>query len=263
MSRLPRSLNRETQRAEWRLRSLSFIFFVLGWELLARLLASVFFPSFSGTIAALYGLVFTIDFWQALWITHQALLLGFGGALTIGILLGVAMGRWPTIERLCDPYLTLLLATPISAVIPVIILAVGLRLPARALVVFLYSFAVIVVNTRAGLRNIDPVWIEMARAFGANETQLWRTILIPGALPATMTGCYLGFGRALTGMIAVELLLIAVGIGRLILDYQGMFAADLVYATVMFVVCETVILLTAMRWLERRISPWVDQVTIE
>jgi ABC-type nitrate/sulfonate/bicarbonate transport system permease component len=242
---------------------LSVAVFVVGWELTARLMASMFFPSFGGTIAALYRLLFTPDFWQALWITHQALLLGFGAALTLGIPLGVAMGRWRTIERLSDPYLTVVLATPMSALIPVIILAVGLRLPARALVVFLFSFAVIVVNTRAGVKNVDPAWIEMARAFGASERQLWRTILIPGALPATMTGCYLGLGRALTGMIAVELLLIAVGIGRLILDYQGMFAADLLYATVMFVVCEAVIVLSAMRWLERRVSPWANQVTIE
>jgi NitT/TauT family transport system permease protein len=218
---------------------LSVVVFVLGWELLARVMASVFFPSFSGTVAALFQLVLTIGFWQAVWITHQALLVGFGAALIFGILLGVAMGRWRTIERICDPYLTLLLATPVSAGIPVIILAVGLGLPARALVVFL------------------------ARGFGATERQLWRTILIPGALPAIMTGCYLGLGRALTGMIAVELLLIAVGIGRLILDYQGMFAADLVYATIVFIVCEAVILLSAMRWLERRISPWADLVTVE
>lgn len=260
---MSRPLPRETQHAEWRLRALSFVLLVLGWELVARRLASMFLPSFSATMAALYQLILTIDFWQAIWTTHQALVVGFGAALTFGILLGIAMGRWRTIERVSDPYLTLLLATPVSAVIPVIILAVGLRLPARALVVFLFSFAVIVVNTRAGLKNIDPDWIEMARAFGATERQIWRAILIPGALPAMMTGCYLGLGRALTGMIAVELLLIAVGIGRLILDYQQMFAADLLYATVVFVVCEAVILLTAMRWLERRVSPWANQVTIE
>jgi len=64
-------------------------------------------------------------------------------------------------------------------------------------------------------------------------------------------------------MIAVELLLVAVGIGRMILDYQGMFAADLLYATVVFVTGEAVLLLGAVRWLERRITPWNDQVTVE
>ena len=223
----------------------------------------MFIPSFTDTTAAFVRLVSTRPFWDAIWISHQALVLACGGALTLGTLLGLAMGRWRAVEGLCDPYLSLLLATPVSAVIPVIILAVGLGLPARALVVFLFSVAVITVNTRAGLKTIEPAWIDMARAFGATEMQLWRSILFPGALPAMMAGCYLGLGRALTGMIAVELLLVAVGIGRMILDYQGMFAADLLYATVLFVTGEAVLLLSAVRWVERRLTPWNDQVAVE
>jgi NitT/TauT family transport system permease protein len=223
----------------------------------------MFVPSFVDTTAAFVRLVSTRPFWSAIWISHQAFLVGFGSALIVGTLLGLAMGRWRAVEAVCDPYVNLLLATPIAAVIPVIILAVGLDLPARALVVFLYAVSVIVVNTRAGLKTIEPAWIDMARGFGATEAQMWRAILIPGALPAMMAGCYLGLGRALTGMIAVELLLVAVGIGRIILDYQGMFAADLLYATVVFVTGEAVLLLSTVRWLERRITPWNDQVAVE
>ena len=253
----------KTQRTHRNLRIGSLALLCVGWELLARALSSMFVPSFTDTAAAFLQLVSTRPFWQAIWISHQALLLGFGCALILGTLVGLAMGRWRAVEGLCDPYVNLLLATPISAVIPVIILAVGLGLPARALVVFLFAVAVIAVNTRAGLKTIEPAWIDMARGFGATERQIWRTILIPGALPAMMAGYYLGLGRALTGMIAVELLLVAVGIGRMILDYQGMFAADLLYATVIFVSGEAVLLLGAVRWLERRITPWNDQVAVE
>lgn len=253
----------KTQRTHRNLRIGSLALLCVAWELLARALSSMFVPSFTDTAAAFLQLVSTRPFWQAIWISHQALLLGFGCALILGTLAGLAMGRWRAVEGLCDPYVNLLLATPISAVIPVIILAVGLGLPARALVVFLFAVAVIAVNTRAGLKTIEPAWIDMARGFGATERQVWRTILIPGALPAMMAGYYLGLGRALTGMIAVELLLVAVGIGRMILDYQGMFAADLLYATVIFVSGEAVLLLGAVRWLERRITPWNDQVAVE
>jgi len=253
----------QTQRTHRNLRLGSLAVFCAGWELLARGLSSMFVPSFLDTAAAFLRIVSTRPFWHAIWISHQAFVLGFAGAVVFGTLLGLAMGRWRAVEGLCDPYVHLLLATPIAAIIPVIILAVGLGLPARALVVFLFAVAVIVVNTRAGLKTIEPAWIDMARGFGATEMQMWRTVLIPGALPAMMAGYYLGLGRALTGMIAVELLLVAVGIGRMILDYQGMFAADLLYATVVFVTGEAVLLLGAVRWLERRITPWNDQVTVE
>lgn len=253
----------KTQRTHWSLRIGALVLLCVGWEVLARALSSMFVPSFVETAAAFGRLVSTRLFWQAIWISHQAFVLGFGSALALGTVLGLAMGRWRAVEALCDPYVHLLLSTPISALIPVIILAVGLDLPARALVVFLFAFAVIVVNTRAGLKTIEPAWIDMARGFGATELQLWRTVLIPGALPAMMAGCYLGLGRALTGMIAVELLLVAVGIGKLVLDYQGMFAADLLYATVVFVAAEAVLLLSAVRWLERRVTPWNEQVALE
>ncbi|MBK9242647.1 MAG: ABC transporter permease [Acidobacteria bacterium] len=240
----------------------SLALLVLSWELIARSVSSMFVPSFLDVAAAFVQIVSTRDFWDAIWVSHQAFVLGFGCAVIVGTLLGLAMGRWRAVESLCDPYLNLLLATPISAAIPVIILAVGLGLPARTLVVFLFSLAVIVVNTRAGLKTIEHSWIEMAHGFGATELQLWRTVLIPGALPSMMAGYYLGLGRALNGMIAVELLLVAVGIGRVILDYQGMFAADKLYATVTFVALESVLLLSAVRWIERRITPWAEQVAV-
>ncbi len=262
MSRILPSTARDPQLVRWGLRALSILFFLIGWEILAYQLDSLLFPSFTETLIALSQLISTPTFWQALWVSHQALLIGFACALLVGTTLGLIMGRWRAAEKVFDPYLNILLATPMSALIPIIILAIGLGLPARALVVFLFAVVVIVVNTRAGLRTLEPSWVEMARAFGANEKQLWWTILIPGALPAMMTGFYLGLGRALTGMIAVELLLIAVGIGRLILDYQGAFEAGFVYATIMFVVAEAVILLNALKYLERKLTPWAGQATI-
>lgn len=256
MLRASSTLARDTRLVRWGLRALSVLVFLIGWEILAYQLDSLLFPSFTETLAALSQLIVTRAFWNALWVSHQALLIGFAGALFFGTTLGLGMGRWRAAEKVFDPYLNILLATPMAALIPIIILAIGLGLPARALVVFLFSVVVIVVNTRAGLRTLEPSWIEMARAFGATEKQLWWKVLIPGALPAMMTGIYLGLGRALTGMIAVELLLVAVGIGRLILDFQGMFEAGSVYATIMFVVAEAVILLNALKYVERKLTPW-------
>lgn len=254
---------RDARMWRWGLRALSVVVFLVGWQVLAYRLDSLLFPSFTETLAEFIELVRTPYFWQAIGLSHQALVVGFAFALVTGTLLGLVMGRWRATEKIFDPYLNILLATPMSALIPIVILAIGLGLPARALVVFLFSVVVIVVNTRAGLRTIDPSWIEMARSFGASERQLWRTVLLPAATPAIMTGVYLGLGRALTGMIAVELLLIAVGIGRLILDFQGLFEAGAVYATVMFVVAEAVVLLNVLKWVERRLTPWAGQATVE
>lgn len=241
---------------KWGLRALSLIVVLGVWELAARAFHSLLFPAPGATASALTQLVVQPSFWISFWISNQALVLGFSCAALGGITLGLWMGRWQTLERVVNPYLNILLATPMSALIPLLILAAGFGLPARSLVVFSFSFVVIVVNTRTGLRTLDPSWTEMARSFGASEWQIWRAILLPGALPAIVTGLRLGLGRALTGMVAVELTLVAVGIGRLILDFQGMFEAGFVYATVLVVMLEAMLLLSVMRWLERRIAPW-------
>ena len=108
---------------------------------------------------------------------------------------------------------------------------------------FLFAVVVIVVNTRTGLRTLEPSCVRDGAVVRRERVAAWRTVLIPGALPAMMSGYLLGLGRAMTGMIAVELLLIAVGVGRLILDFQGRFELGAVYATIMLVVAEAVILL--------------------
>jgi NitT/TauT family transport system permease protein len=256
-------LNASPALLRWTLRIASFAIFALLWQLAASAIQSLLFPSFVETVRSLARLIATRQLWEALWISHQAMLLGFAAAATLGIATGLIMGRWPAADAFVDPYLTILLATPMSAVIPVVIITLGLGLFSRATVVLLFAVVVVAVNTRAGLRTLDPAWLEMARTFGATEGQLWRKVILPGALPAILTGLQLGVGRALTGMVAVELLLVAVGIGRLISDFQGNFDAGAIYATVAVVVAEAVIVLKALRWLEGRFAPWSGQIAVE
>jgi NitT/TauT family transport system permease protein len=243
-------------RRKWVLRFASIVFLLVGWELLARSLDSLLFPTPEETFTALAQLVVTPSFWQAFLISNQALVLGFALAAVTGVTVGLAMGRWRSAERVLDPYLNILIATPMSALIPVLILALGLGLSSRVLVVFMFSIVVIVVNTRTGLKTMEPSWVEMAHSFGASERQMWLKVLLPGALPGVTTGLRLGLGRSLTGMVAVELTLIAVGIGRLILDYQATFEAGSVYATILIVIAEAVLLLNLLRTIEGRLTPW-------
>jgi NitT/TauT family transport system permease protein len=250
-------------RFGWLLRLGTLVAFAAVWELLAWWVGGLLFPTPVDTVAATGRLVATAGLWQAIWVSHQALLLGFGPAVVFGIGAGLLMGRWAAADAFIDPYLTILLVTPMSALIPVVIITVGLDLPARALVVLLFAVVVITISTRAGLRTLDPTWLEMVRSFGATERQLWQTVLLPGALPAIMTGLRLGLARAFAGMVAAELLLVAIGVGRLIINFQGAFDGAAVYATVMVLVVEAVALLQVLKWLERRLAPWADGIAIE
>jgi NitT/TauT family transport system permease protein len=240
---------------KWGLRLLSLTMFLVLWEGVGRSLDSLLLPTASETIATLLRLIRTGELWQALWLSNQALVMGYLAALVIAIPVGLATGRWRQFERPIDLYLNLLLVTPVSALIPLLIMAFGLGTVARAAVVFVYSAPIVAVNTRAGLRSIEPTLIDVAHSFMATEMQLWRKVLLPGALPATISGVRLGLARAISGMVAVELLLISVGLGRLILRYQADFEAASVYAVVLVVLAEAVLLIGSLRWLEKRLSP--------
>jgi ABC-type nitrate/sulfonate/bicarbonate transport system permease component len=96
----------------------------------------------------------------------------------------------------------------------------------------------------------------MARAFGASPRQIARRIILPAARPALLTALRLGLGRAFSGMVVSELVLMAAGIGGLILRFQADFDAASVYAVVVIVVAEAVALMKTTARLERRLAPW-------
>lgn len=243
---------------KWEIGAVSLAVFACVWQLGANRLNSLLLPTFTETAGALLRMAGTAELWQALWISNQAMVLGFLTASLTGVPLGLLIGRWRALEKWVNPYLNILLVLPKAALIPILIMAAGLGLFSRVLIVFSFSFVVIVVNTRAGLRLVDPTWIDMARAFGAGELQIWRKVLLRGALPAVLTGLRLGLIRSVTGMVTVELLLLALGIGRMILDFQGTFQAANLYATIFAVVAEAVVLSQAFKWLAARAGRWTD-----
>jgi len=138
---------------KWGLRLTSVITLLVVWEALGRGLPSLLMPTASETLVALVRLLGGAELWRAMWISNQALLVGYLAALLVGVPVGLVIGRWRQVERPLDLYLNLLLVTPVSALIPILIMALGLGLAARAAVVFVFAVAIVAVNTRAGLRT--------------------------------------------------------------------------------------------------------------
>lgn len=236
------------------LRLLALAVFGGLWESFAMRRGSLMVPTFTDTVAAAFGLLASADFWAALRISNVALAYGLGLAIVLGIPLGVAMGRFRRLEQLTDVYVSILIVTPMAAIIPLILMSIGIGLASRILLVFVFAVVMIVVQSRAGVRQVDPALIEMARSYGSNEQQMWTNILLPSASPAIMTGVRIGLGRAITGMVIGELLLVSVGIGSQILKYRGFFMAPELYATIILVILEALILVELARRLELRLA---------
>lgn len=248
---------------DWGLRLSVFIVAVASWELFLGASQNFLLPRFTEIASGLFRLLFfEARFWEALYISNQALIFGFVISLFLGIPLGLLAGRFRWADRVLNPYVGVLLVMPVAPLIPIVIIALGLGLAARLFIVVLFSFVFITVNTRAGVRNVESSLIEMAKSFGASEAQIWRRIVIPSATPAIFAGMRIGLGRAITGMVMVELLLVASGLGRLLLEFSGRMQSDLVFATVIAVIIEALALLAAMQALEKRVTRWAPDVSI-
>jgi NitT/TauT family transport system permease protein len=243
-------------RSPWTYRLIVLVIVGAIWQVWAENANLLLIPTFLEMVVGIGRLLLNPSTYTAFAISNQALVVGFAISVILGILLGLGAARFSGIEGFVDPYLSILLVTPMAAIIPILLMSLGIELSSRVFLVIVFTIPVIIVNTRTGVRQVDPNLIEMAASFGARERQIWSKILLPGSLPAIMTGIRLGLGRAVTGMVIIELLLVAVGIGGLILKFQGQFASDLLYALVILVILEALVLVSAVRFLERRIAPW-------
>lgn len=241
----------------WALRIVAFAIFALLWEFGARAADSILIPTFVQTLTGFFDLTFVSgDIWPALAVSNLALVLGFICAVVISVPMGLAMARWKFVDDFFSPLVAVSLALPIAPLVPIILVAFGLGILPKVVVIYLFSWVFIVTNVRAGVRTVDKTLVDMARSYGANEATIWRKILIPGAIPAIFSGLRVGLGRAFAGMVIVELIMLPVGIGALLLDYRGMFQADLLYATVIAVMIEAILITVIMQVIERRLSLW-------
>jgi ABC-type nitrate/sulfonate/bicarbonate transport system permease component len=251
-----RTVLRRILDSAWLYRLIAFAIFAGVWQIATLGSKNLLIPTFLETAIAFPQLLLDPVVWRAMLISNQALVIGFAVAIVVGVPIGLLMGRFRSAERFTNVYINIMLVTPVAALIPLMLMSVGIGLASRVIIVVLFSVTMVIVNSRAGVRQVDPALIEMSRCFGATERDIWRRILLPGALPAIMTGVRIGLGRAITGMVIVELLLVSVGLGNLVNRFSANFQPERLYALIIIVVLEALVLISLARWIERRAAPW-------
>ena len=238
------------------LRLLSLITLGAAWEIAGRTGNARLLPPISKVLSAWFDLLVSGQLFQALGVSLQALTIGFVLSVLFGVPLGLLMGRYRRLEAFLDIYMTALLTVPMISFIPFLVIAFGLGLHSRVWIVFLFAFVIIAINTTAGVRNVDPTLTEMAKSFGAKESELFMKIILPAALPMIMAGIRLGMGRAVLGMVTSEMILAVVGFGAMLMTFSASFNSAALFATILTIVLLAVALLALIQNLDRRLSPW-------
>jgi ABC-type nitrate/sulfonate/bicarbonate transport system permease component len=191
-------------------------------------------------------------------------LIGFAVGLAISIPLaiaiGIAMGRNRLIDTILSPYVNALYVTPRIALIPLLVLWFGLEFNLRISIVILSSIFPIIVNTYAGMRQVDRALLDVGRAFTANRHQRLLTIVLPGSLPYIFAGLRIGTARALGGIIVAEMTASLTGIGRRLVNYGTFFEIDRMFVAIISIGIFGLIIARGLLWIQRRAAPWTQAV---
>lgn len=237
---------------------LGIIVVLAAWQLCASLgLVNPFFTSSPHEVVSEAKVYLTSP--QAhtdLRTSGEEFLIGFAGALVIGVPVGIVVGWFRRIEALIDPLLTFFYASPRIALTPLMIVWFGIGLESKAVIVGLMAIFPIIINVATGVRTVDRNLINVGRGFQASNLQMLVTIALPAALPSLAAGIRLGIGQALIGVYVAELIGAVSGVGFAMNQAGTNFQVSLVFVTLFIIAGFGVVLTLIFRRIERALTKW-------
>jgi NitT/TauT family transport system permease protein len=237
---------------------LSFAGFFLLWELGSNLgvVDDFFFSSPSRIAVAGWLEVQNPRLWNDIQVSGTEFLLGYALAIVSGIPLGIVAGWYRKFNYFIDPWLNFMNSLPRVALLPLIVLWVGIGIWSKVLVVFLGAFFVIVINTLYGVRTVDKRLLDVAHSFRASQLRIFTTLVLPGSVPFVLAGLRLGVGRALIGVIVGELYSSNAGVGYMITIASHTLQTSRLLFGVLLLTFMGVFAVEVLRQVERRFQRW-------
>jgi NitT/TauT family transport system permease protein len=186
----------------------------------------------------------------------RRLLLGFALGAAAGVAVGVAVGFSAVGEAVGAPLIAATFPIPKIALLPLLILWLGIGEASKVAVIALGVFFPMAINTAAGVRQADPGLIRAAVSFGAGRWSIIRKVLLPSALPMVFAGLRLGAGTALLLLVAAEMIAVESGIGFLVLHAGNLMATTKLMVGIVLLSLLGILSHWSLGALERRIVPW-------
>ena len=237
----------------------SFFFLVTAWELVLTYIFPVnpfFFTKPSLIAAAFMEQIQGAKLWHDLAVSSQAFLWGFSFAVIVGIPVGLVMGWRRRVEYSLDPFLTALYASPLVALAPLFIIVFGVGVLGKAALVFLLAVFPFIFNAFAGVKSTDLLLINVIRAYGGSEKDLYLKVILPSTMPYIIAGARLAIGRGLVGIIVGEFYAASEGIGFAITQAGDTYRLPDMFVGIIILSLIAVGLTELMRKLELIIAPW-------
>ena len=228
------------------------------WELFTRVgwVPALFLPSPLGVLRELIEMARSGQILVHVAASLRRLLLGFAVGAGAGISVGVVVGFFSLAEAVGQPLIAATFPIPKIALLPLLILWLGIGEASKVTVIALGVFFPMAINTYAGVRQADPLLIRAAVSFGAGRWSVIRKVVMPSALPMVFAGLKLGAGTALLLLVAAEMIGAESGIGFLVLQAGNLMETTRLMVGIVVLSLLGVLSHWALTWLERLVIPW-------
>jgi NitT/TauT family transport system permease protein len=226
------------------------------WEIAARGANQLMVAAPSRIASALWEMTRSGELVGATLDSMSSLVVGFVIAAVLGIVVGFLMGTNRTVELILDPYINALYAMPLVALIPILMLWVGIGYTAKVVIVVLFSVFPVIINTVTGVKNVDAHYLDIGKAFMATRFMVYRQIIAPYALPYVASGLRIALGRGIIAMIVAEFLTAITGLGGLIINHTNAFETAKAFAPVLVVAFLANVLTIGVQKTEQRLGRW-------
>ena len=243
--------------------TLSVGIFLIIWELTGNVfqwINPMFMSSPSLIFKAAVEMFRSGEIYHDLYVSGIEFLGGYFLAAAVAIPFGILVGWYKRMSYAFDPFINAMNATPRVALLPLVIIWLGIGILSKVGIIFLGAVFSILINTRDGVKTTPLNLLNAARSFGASEWMVFKTVVVPSTVPFILTGLRLAVGRALVGVLVGELYAATAGIGFMITVAGATFQTDKVFVGVGIFALSGMIGMELLTKIERRFDRWRPQV---
>lgn len=242
----------------------SVVLLIVAWESLVRLLDihELLLPAPSVIGAEFFEISERGLLWAPLGETMQALFVGVGLSLLVGIPLGVIIGATGLLDLLSTPYLWALRATPSIAIAPLLVIWVGFDFDAKVIMVFLSAGIMVMMITLEGVKTVDDGLVRVARSFGADRKAIYRHVVFPYIVPYIANAVRNGIGAGIVGVMVVEMFNAPGGIGAQVRRASHSYDGPRMFAYIIILIVISLALISLSRRLEAYASRWREEAYV-
>jgi NitT/TauT family transport system permease protein len=242
--------------SRYTLPTLSLIVFFIVWQIVGGRVNPILFTTPTAVVRAFWNMLTGGVLGPAFATAMKDLAVGYVLAIAVGIIVGTLVGRSEVVERIMNPYINFFQATPLIALVPLVVIWFGVGFEARVAVTFMLAVWSIIINTATGVKQTPSGLMDVGRVYKFSRFQFVMGIELPNAVPSIFAGLRIALGKALIGMIIAQMEISVTGLGGIVVNYGNAFKTAYLLAAIVTASMVGVVAAAVLETIRRWLFPW-------